>query len=138
MILDEIDDRFYVAPSTVAGAGHGLFARVPLSPGDRLAIVGVTIARDSLADRCTAFADAYKLRLGEQLLVIPCGFGAMINHSSRPNLQKLVDGDTLSVTVVRPVAAGEELLLAYSEYARERFGIEDDTVGTGPVRPSDA
>jgi hypothetical protein len=33
VIVDESDTRFYVAPSTIPGAGNGLFARVPLTAG---------------------------------------------------------------------------------------------------------
>lgn len=58
MTLDEDDDRFCAAPSTIPGAGPG-----------------------SPCDHYTGFADEYKLR------------------------------------------AGEELCFAYSDYARERFGI---------------
>ena len=57
MILDEPDTRFYIAPSTIPWAGRALFARVPLRTGDRLAVVGALVRRDSEADRCTAFAD---------------------------------------------------------------------------------
>ena len=57
VMLDENDDRFYAAPSTLSGAGRGLFARVPLRAGERLAVVGVLVRRDSDADRYTAFAD---------------------------------------------------------------------------------
>jgi hypothetical protein len=120
--LDEPDERFYAAASTVPGAGQGLFARVPLRTGDRLAVVGVLVRRDSAADRYTAFADEYKLRAGDNLL-IPCGAGAMANHSARPNLQKVVEGDAVFFELLRDVDAGEELFFAYSDYARERFGV---------------
>jgi hypothetical protein len=118
--LEESDDRFYAAPSTIPGAGQGLFARVPLRTGDRLTVVGVRVRRDSAADRYTAFADAYKLRAGEYL-VIPCGAAAVANHSSHPNLRKVVDGETVFLELLRDVAAGEELCFEYSDYARQRF-----------------
>ena len=122
MILDESDDRFYAAPSTIPGAGRGLFARGPLRAGDRLAVVGVLVRPDSDADRYTAFADAYKVRAGGHLL-IPCGVAGMANHSSEPNVEKIVDGEAVYLQLLRDVSAGEELCFAYSEYARERFGI---------------
>jgi len=40
-VLDEANDRFYVAASTTPGAGRGLFARLPLKAGGRLAVIGV-------------------------------------------------------------------------------------------------
>ena len=122
MIVDECDARFYVAPSTIPDAGQGLFARVPLPASDRLAVLGVLVMRGSASDRHTAFADDYKFRVGDYLL-IPCGIAAMANHSSQPNLTKVVDGEVLFLELTRAVTAGEELCFAYSEYARERCGI---------------
>lgn len=123
MILDETDDRFYAAASTVPGAGRGLFARVALRTGDRLAVIGLLVRRDSTADHCTAFADAHKFRVGDNLL-IPCGLAALANHSSQPNIAKVVEGDALFLELLRDVAAGEELRFAYSDYARARFGLD--------------
>ena len=88
-MLDEQDDRFYVGPSRIPGAGDGLFSRVPVRAGDRLVVIGVTIRADSHADRCTRYADQYKYRVGDTL-VIPVGYGAMVNHSSSPNMAKVV------------------------------------------------
>ena len=120
--LDETDDRFYAAPSTLRGAGRGLFARVPLRKGERLAVVGVLVRRDSDADRYTAFADEYKIRAGDYLL-IPCGVAAMANHSAHPNLEKVIEGDAVFLELLHDVAAGEELCFAYSSYARERYDL---------------
>jgi SET domain-containing protein len=122
VILDESDARFYVAPSTIPGAGRGLFARVPLSAGDRLVVLGVLVRRGSASDEYTGFADEYKFRVGAYLL-IPCGVAAVANHSSQPNLTKVVDGETLFLELTRDVTAGEELCFAYGEYARERYAI---------------
>jgi hypothetical protein len=122
VILDEADERFYAAPSTIPGGGQGLFARVPLRAGDRLAVLGVLVPRDSASDRYTAFADEYKLRVGDCLL-IPCGIAALSNHSSQPNLAKVVEGESVFLELLRDVDAGEELCFAYSGYARERYGI---------------
>ena len=123
MVVDETDARFYAAPSTVPGAGQGLFARVPLPAGARLAVVGVFVNRDSEADRCTAFADEYKLRAGNRLL-IPCGLAALVNHSQQPNLHKVVEGDSVFLELLSDVEAGEELCFFYSDYARARYGLD--------------
>jgi hypothetical protein len=122
LILDETDTRFYAAPSTIPGAGRGLFARGSLGAGDRLAVVGVLVRRDSEADRCTAFADEYKLRAGDHLL-IPCGVAALANHSAQPNLEKVVEGTSVFLRLLRDVEAGEELCFSYSDYARARYGL---------------
>jgi SET domain len=120
--VNEADDRFYVAPSTLPGAGLGLFARVPLKEGARLLVIGVLVPSNSDSDRCTAFADAHKFRVGDQLL-IPLGFGAMVNHSSSPNLARVIDGDAVHLQLLRNVAEGEELFFTYSAYAQQRFGL---------------
>ena len=122
VMLDETDDRFYTAPSTLPGAGRGLFARVPLRAGERLAVVGVLVRRDSDADRYTAFADEYKFRAGDCLL-IPFGIAGMANHSAQPNLAKVIEGDAVFLELLHDVGAGEELCFAYSSYARERYGL---------------
>ncbi len=122
VILDEPDDRFYAAPSTLPGAGRGLFARVPLKAGDRLAVIGVRVRRDSPSDEYTAFADEYKVRAGDDLL-IPCGIAALANHSSQPNMEKVVESDAVFLELRHDVPAGAELCFTYSDYARDRFGV---------------
>jgi len=122
MVLEEPDDRFYAAPSTIPGAGRGLFARVPLRTGDRLAVVGVRVRRDAAEDGYTAFADEYKFRAGEYLL-IPFGVAGMANHSAQPNLEKVIEGEAVFLQLLRDVDAGDELCFAYSDDARTRYGI---------------
>ena len=124
LTLEETDDRFYAGPSRTPGAGQGLFARVPLRAGDRLKVIGVLVRRDSDADRYTAFADEYKLRVGDEYLLIPCGVAAMTNHAAQPNLVKVVEGKELFLELLRNVDAGEELCFSYSEFAKTRYGIE--------------
>lgn len=125
-MTNEEDPRFVVADSTIESAGRGLFARAALAVGERLQVVGVLIAAGSVADDCTRYADAYKFRVGDRLL-IPLGYAALVNHSrARPNLEKVVAGDDVFLRVIRPVAAGEELFFCYSDYAQERFGLGDD------------
>jgi hypothetical protein len=125
MFLDESDSRFFVADSTIPGAGKGVFARVSLAAGDTLRVIGVLIQPGSVADVCTAYADTHKVRVGAMLL-IPVGFGGMVNHSAgHANMEKVVAGDEVYLRALRPIAAGEELLFCYSEYAQERFGLTD-------------
>jgi hypothetical protein len=122
MILDERDDRFYAAPSTIAGAGQGLFARIPMKAGDRLEVIGVLVPKGSASDGYTAFADAYKLRCGDYLL-IPCGIAALANHSAAPNMAKVADADAVFLELLRDVEAGEELCFGYSDYACQRYNL---------------
>ena len=120
--LDEADDRFELRPSTVPGAGLGVFARVDLPAGATLEVIGVLVRRESVSDRCTHFADHHKFRVGDRLL-IPVGYGGLVNHSHEPNLEKHLDGDRVLLRTVRPVAAGEELFFRYPDAALERFGL---------------
>jgi SET domain-containing protein len=123
MLIDEGDDRFYVANSTLPGAGKGLFTKVPLRKGDRLEVVGVIVRRDSASDRCTHFCDHHKFRIGESRLLVPLGFGGMVNHSPTPNLQKVFDGDRLFLEALRDLQADEEVFFTYTPYAQEAFGL---------------
>jgi hypothetical protein len=123
MHADETDGRFYVGESTLPGAGRGVFAKVPLRAGDRLRVIGVFIDSGSEADRCTAYADEHKLRAGEGRLLIPIGYGGMVNHSPTPNLQKVIERDAVYLQALRDIEPGEELFFTYTEYAQERFGL---------------
>ena len=123
MLVNEEDDRFYVADSTIPGAGNGLFTKVPIRKGDRLEVIGVVVRRDSTSDRCSHFCDHHKFRIGEDRLLIPLGFGAMVNHSLRPNLQKVFAGDRLYLEALRDLPADEELFFTYAPYAQEAFGL---------------
>jgi hypothetical protein len=123
MIVDEEDERFYVADSTLAGAGNGLFTKVALRKGERLEVVGVIVRRDSVSDRCTHFCDHHKFRIGETELLIPLGFGGMVNHSPAPNLQKVFEGNRLYLEAMRDLAPDEEVFFTYTPYAQQAFGL---------------
>ena len=123
MVLVDTDLRFYTAPSTIPAAGMGLFAKVPLAVGDELLVVGFLLASGSIEDECTRYADAYKFRVGDQLLV-PCGYAGMVNHSSQiANMEKVIVGETVYLRTSRSIDANEELFYCYSSYAQERFQL---------------
>lgn len=123
VFTSEPDDRFELRPSTIPGAGLGVFARRDLPPGSELEVVGVLIERDTLSDRCSHFADHHKFVVGDKLLLIPLGFGGMVNHSPNPNVAKCVRGTRVFLTALRPIAAGEELFLCYGPGALARMGL---------------
>jgi hypothetical protein len=125
MIQRETDPRFRIGPSRLAGAGLGVFATTPLAAGDQLHVLGVLVPADSVADECTRYADAYKFRVGDHVLV-PIGFGGIVNHSAAaPNMEKVRVGQEVYLRALRSIASGEELLYVYSDYARERFQLRD-------------
>ena len=81
------------------------------------------VPADSIADECTRYADAYKFRVGDCVL-IPTGFGGIVNHSTAtPNMEKVLVGREVYLRVIRPITVGEELLYVYSAYAQERFQL---------------
>jgi hypothetical protein len=133
MTIEEKDSRFYIAASPIPGAGKGLFAKVPLAENDTLEVIGVLIPSHSISDECTYYADAYKFRVGNDLL-IPTGYGGIANHSSSPNMEKLTIGERVYLRALRPIEVGEELLYVYSRYAQEQFGISIGTVSEKPLR----
>ncbi len=113
MVPAENDDRFVISMSTMPNAGNGLFARRLLAEGERLEVIGVLVQAGSVADSCTRYADCYKFRVGEYLL-IPVGFGGMVNHSTDPNMEKVIEGQTVFLQTNRVVQPGEELSFEYS------------------------
>ena len=122
-IVVEPNRSFYIARSAIVGAGRGLFARTALAAGSRLEVEGTLIRANSLSDRSTRYADAYKFRIGEFLL-IPMGFGGMLNHSATPNMEKNIRGTRLYMRALHGIEKGAELLFTYSKYAQKRFGLE--------------
>ncbi len=121
-LLEEPDGRFYIGTSTFPRAGKGLFAKVSLAKGVRVEVLGVLVRANSVSDRCTHYADAYKFRLGRHLL-IPLGYGAFVDHSVHPNLKKVVEGARVYLQTLRRIKKGEELCFRYSTYAQRRFRL---------------
>lgn len=119
-IFEEGDKRFFVAKSRIPRAGKGLFAKAALKRGQGLEVKGALVKAGSVADACTRYTDPYKFRAGK-LLLIPTGYGGMANHSSRPNMVKVVKGKKVYLKALRPIEKGEELLYVYGERARRLF-----------------
>jgi uncharacterized protein len=128
MTINESDERFYLDVSTIPGAGAGLFARIPLGKGDRLEVIGVLVPAGSLADVCTRFADRYKFRL-DDLLLIPLCFGGMVNHSKNPNMEKVIEGQSVYLRTTRAISAGEELFFDYGVHFFEVTQTDPDSFG---------
>jgi hypothetical protein len=120
-VVSEEDDRFYVKRSTISAAGDGLFAAVELKRGDRLRVVGVMVKASSISDQRTSYADPYKIRIGEYLL-IPTGWCACVNHRDDGNVEKIVANGEVFLEVRRRIRKDEEIFYRYDEYALARFG----------------
>jgi hypothetical protein len=91
-----------------------------------LEVQGVLVPAGSISDQCTRYADAYKFRVGNFLL-IPIGYGGIANHSGTPNMEKVVEGQRMYLRTLRRIEAREELFFSYNEDAQERFGLRRHT-----------
>ena len=111
-LFNEDDHRFSIDQSTIPGAGNGLFAKEPLAEGDWLEVIGALIRADTPSDLCSAYADRHKFRVGE-LLLIPLGYGGLVNYSDTPNMKKVIEGDRVYLQALRAIERGEELFFVY-------------------------
>ena len=59
----------------------------------------------------------------EWAALLAAGMAALANHSAEPNLQKVMDAESVFLELLRDVEAGEELCFTYSDYARTRYGL---------------
>ena len=91
MTFEEEDDRFYIAESTIKGAGKGIFAKRHIKKGEYLYITGVKVKRNSVGDECTYFFNPYKFAANVKVkgdlvdmgdyVIVPLGYAGIINHS---------------------------------------------------------
>jgi hypothetical protein len=126
MIIAENEARFCIRTSTLPMAGDGLFAKIFLAEGERLEVIGVLVLAESVSDVCTRYADCYKFRVRD-LLLIPLGFGGMVNHSRNPNLEKVIDDQRVYLRTTRPIHPGEELFFTYGEEFFKVAKIDPDS-----------
>lgn len=137
ILVQETDERFYLAKSTVPNAGTGVFSKVPLQKGDWLEIIGAQVEVGSLADKCTTYAKNYKfaatgsIKKGKKVidhtrLIVPMGFGGMVNHAPSREIQNAEIGYLQKPTrnsaagkavyyFLRNIAKDEEILGNYGE-----------------------
>ena len=126
ILLEENDDRFYVAESTQPGAGRGLFAARDIRKGEDLEVVGVVVEKGSAADMCTSYADAYKFAADYSdsytRHIIPMGYAGMVNHANDEGDRNveikyvLKGGKTTCVyRFLKDVVQGQEVLGDYGE-----------------------
>jgi len=126
ILIDENDDRFYIARSTQPEAGRGLFASRDIEEGDCLEVKGVMVDKGSPADSCTAYADAFKFAADYAGVytrhIIPMGYAGIVNHANNKEEQNVEirhimrGGKKVCVyQFVKPVAAGQEILGDYGD-----------------------
>jgi len=128
ILIEETDKRFYIKESTLPNAGFGLFAKEFLKKDDFLEIIGVQVPKNGISDQCTHFAGNYKFaalqKPGFDRLVVPLGYGGMINHvenESKRNVEmtnvnhnpRSDAGSSLVYVFLRDIEPDEELLGHY-------------------------
>ena len=138
ILVEETDDRFYIKESTIPKAGMGVFAKVPLKKDDYLEIIGVRVKTKSTSDLSTHYANKYKFASRGKIdktnarttdfsqMIVPMGFGGMINHSPSPAQQNVEiwyrNGSTRNAAAgmavyrfLRDIEPDEEVLGNYGE-----------------------
>lgn len=89
ILIEENDDRFYIAKSTIPNAGMGLFAKVDLEPNDALEVIGALVRTGSVADQCTKYAHRYKFLASKGDHIVPMGYAGMINSTDDKKKQNV-------------------------------------------------
>jgi hypothetical protein len=133
IFVEETDERFYIAPSTIPNAGNGCFAKIPLKKNDWLEVIGVYVKTNGLADQCTQYAKRYKFAGSDKLdaKIVPMGYGGMVNHSDELSNCKLVYEKGLNkrsqhagqiiYKFTRDIMAGEEIIGNYGTNAGQEI-----------------
>lgn len=87
IFVDETDNRYYVADSTIPQAGLGLFASENLKKGDWLEVIGVMVR--GMADKVfTKYAERYKFQAADEVSrIVPLGWAGMVNHTDDSEAQ---------------------------------------------------
>lgn len=115
------EDAFEIRPSTIVGAGMGLFARVPIAIEDTIGhYTGELITYDELANGRFAGSD-YLLGLTSKWLIAGEGpksnYTRFINHNTDANAYLIVSTrwKTARFEAIRAIEPGEEIFFDYGE-----------------------
>ena len=140
MFVEEKDARFYLDKSTINNAGIGVFAAEDIKKGDFLEILGVMVQKNSIADKCTAYANNYKFEAtynNADRYVVPLGYGGMINHIDDKEKQNAIithfrrnpdnfSSGCLVYYFTRDIKKDEEILGNYGEKWNEKLEEKND------------
>jgi uncharacterized protein len=106
----------YIAPSPLGG--RGVFTAVAIEPESLIEVCPVIVipAKDVATIHDTCLHDYYFL-WGDEEAAIALGFGSLYNHARRPNADYHMDPDQLTIDIycIRPIAAGEEITINYTD-----------------------
>lgn len=120
--IEEKDPRFYIAPSTIDGAGNGIFTSVAIKKNDFLRILGVVIKRNTIADVISyniRQIHIYSFSNREiQGVLIPMGYGGLVNHTDdieKRNCEITHIGGDIYYVFTKDLEKNEEVLGNYGE-----------------------
>lgn len=142
IMLDEHEDTPYTAVSADGEVRYGPAVAVRLGPSIRGG-VGVFAAEDisagTVVERCPLLlfpttpgevSDfCVQVRESAYRSALPLGFGAIYNHSPKPNTTWMSTTDTMTITATEPISSGAEILI---NYGPQWFTSRDRPVITGP------
>lgn len=109
------EHHFQVQPSTIPECGQGLFAAVPLAPGDTVGPYLGEMITDAQSEQSPYIDSHYLLWVCRDCLIVGENYTRYINHSSDPNVQFVVSTSwkKARVEALKAVQPGEELFLDY-------------------------
>lgn len=107
----------FVAPSDLHG--QGVFAARNLEEGEIIEICPVILfPKSELDDIRKTVLDNYYFDWGDdgEWFAFALGYGSLYNHSYEPNAEYGMDFDALTIDVycLRPIVAGQEILINYN------------------------
>ncbi len=115
------EDAFCVRPSTIPGAGKGLFAQIPIKVGDTIGYyTGEILSADELNAGRSAGSD-YLLFITDTHIIDGVGpranYTRYINHSTEPNAFLITSTRWKSARfeAVRDIAPGDEIFFNYGD-----------------------
>jgi len=130
-LLSEAD--FEIRPSTIPGAGMGLFSRIRIQRGDTIGYYTGRILTDTQVEREPYLSSLYLLWICRDHWILGEGRGSnytrYINHSrKKPNLELITSTrwKTARFAAMRPIAPGTELFFDYGDEYWDALGTHPE------------
>ena len=107
-----------IAVSDSPGRGRGVFATRRFAAGETIEVCPVIVLTESDAralDHTGLFHYYFGWGNDGQAAAIGLGYSSLYNHADSPNathMKNLAD-QTITITALRPIAAGDEILIRY-------------------------
>lgn len=112
--------KIYIAPSTIGGAGRGVFANEKILEGELIEtcpIIALSSSKDRSRLRNTELVNYYFLWGEKRDRVALClGWGSIYNHSFTPNAryEKDINEGCMDFYALRDIEPNEEIIVNYN------------------------